>query len=121
LKLSNGACSLAGVLPYNSAFDSAGLFAKSAQDLAYMFQLSLPTLNPSICEKPSWQGLRVGFLSHDILQLSSAEIKTDIAFTEAIVRLPTQWPLGQPVNGADLSRPVVSSLPQRRSVLLVVK
>jgi amidase len=87
LKLSHGACPLDGVLPYDSSFDSAGLFAKCAQDLAYILHAIVPQFDSSICEGQSWQGIRVGFQSHDILQLTSAEVKTNHAFTEAMVSL----------------------------------
>jgi Asp-tRNA(Asn)/Glu-tRNA(Gln) amidotransferase A subunit family amidase len=87
LKLSHGAYPLDGVFPCHPAFDSAGFCAKCAQDLAYMLQPIYPLFDVSLCEKPSWQGLRIGFLSHDILQLTSAETESDIAITKAMVSL----------------------------------
>lgn len=85
LKLSHGALSLDGCLPFHPFYDCHSLFAKAPQDLIVSTELILDGAKVSSASTESWQGRRIGVLDFDTWKLGEGDIKPNEDFNKQIV------------------------------------
>lgn len=85
MKASTGSVSTEGIQPISPAFDSVGGMAKTTKDLADIMAILQPGRNYSTSLKPSWEGLKVGFVDPEGWKPSKLVVEVNDGFCRQTV------------------------------------
>ena len=86
LKISHGALSLSGSMPFHPAFDCHGLFAKTPRDLADLAGILLDGYDSTSTLATSWKSIRLGIVNPDAWRLGDTDVKPNEDFQRQSVR-----------------------------------